>query len=371
MTKPYHTNEAYVTYKDHKDDWVNNPQVRLINPSKSDIGKISKTILDRVTKIIRVNENLPQWKSTINVLNWFELIQEKHKRKFVKFDIVSYYPSITEDLLARTIQWAREITDITELEIAVIRNARKTFIFNEEEAWIKNDSNEEKGPFDCSMGAFDSAECSDLVGLFMLEKLVKITGHGNGGLYRDDALLALKGSGPQIEQIKKKIIQLFKSNGLAIEMGNTSTKTEFLDIMLDLGKQTYEPYNKPNHKIKYIDSRSNHPAIIKKNLPKMIEKRISLLSSNESIFDKHKSVYEKALKEAGFKDGKIKYQKPNGSITSEASKKSKRNRTRDVVWFTPPYSENVATKIGGTFFYLLQKHFPKESSKYYRLFNKL
>ena len=40
-------NEAYVTIKDHKEGFPHKISCRLINPSKTDIGKISKQILDR------------------------------------------------------------------------------------------------------------------------------------------------------------------------------------------------------------------------------------------------------------------------------------------------------------------------------------
>ena len=33
--------EAFITLKDHKDNFNNNPQTRLINPNKSQIGKVS------------------------------------------------------------------------------------------------------------------------------------------------------------------------------------------------------------------------------------------------------------------------------------------------------------------------------------------
>ena len=102
---------------------------------------------------------------------------------------------------------------------------------------------------------------------------------------------------------------MLKQHGLDTEIDNTSTRTDFLDIVLDLDKQTYEPYNKHNHKFKYIDIRINHPVIIKKNLPRVIEKRISTLSTDKSIFNKHKTMSEKALNEAGFKNEKLKYQK--------------------------------------------------------------
>ena len=58
----------------------------------------------------------------------------------------------------------------------------------------------------------------------------------------------------------------------------------------------------------YIDSRSNHPPVVKKNLPKMIGKRILDLSSTKEIFDKEKPIYQEALKNAGFKDD-LKYEK--------------------------------------------------------------
>ena len=40
--------EAFITLKDHKPNFVNNPTCHLINPAKSEMGKISKQILDRI-----------------------------------------------------------------------------------------------------------------------------------------------------------------------------------------------------------------------------------------------------------------------------------------------------------------------------------
>ena len=37
-------NEAYITLKDHKENFQNNPKVRLINPAKTQIGNISKVL---------------------------------------------------------------------------------------------------------------------------------------------------------------------------------------------------------------------------------------------------------------------------------------------------------------------------------------
>ena len=49
--------EAYITIKDHKDEFPNKIPCRLINPFKSSIGKISKAILDTINKnVVRSTE---------------------------------------------------------------------------------------------------------------------------------------------------------------------------------------------------------------------------------------------------------------------------------------------------------------------------
>ena len=38
----------FITIKDHKENFLNHPKVRLINPAKNELGRISKTILDNI-----------------------------------------------------------------------------------------------------------------------------------------------------------------------------------------------------------------------------------------------------------------------------------------------------------------------------------
>ena len=45
--------EAFITLKDHKQNFTNKPTCRLINPTKSEIGKISKKILDNINQLVR------------------------------------------------------------------------------------------------------------------------------------------------------------------------------------------------------------------------------------------------------------------------------------------------------------------------------
>ena len=52
--------EAFISFKDHKENFENNPKCRLINPAKSDSGKISKLILDKVNTHLRTILNVNQ-----------------------------------------------------------------------------------------------------------------------------------------------------------------------------------------------------------------------------------------------------------------------------------------------------------------------
>ena len=87
--------EAFITLKDLKPNFQNNPTCRLINPRKSEIGKISKQILDRInTKVVQAT-GVNQWKNTNAVLNWFNNIANKDQNSFIAFDVVDFYPSIS------------------------------------------------------------------------------------------------------------------------------------------------------------------------------------------------------------------------------------------------------------------------------------
>ena len=51
---------CFITINDHEENFLNHPNVRLINPAKNEIGRISKTILDN----INMNSYFRQLKST-------------------------------------------------------------------------------------------------------------------------------------------------------------------------------------------------------------------------------------------------------------------------------------------------------------------
>ena len=67
--------------------------------------------------------------------------------------------------------------------------------------------------------------------------------------------------------------------GLKIEIDGPISKTDFLDLSLDLENGKYAPYRKENNEIKYIRTDSNHPNTVIKQIPSMISSRLSNRSS--------------------------------------------------------------------------------------------
>ena len=92
-------NQAFVTPKDHKPDFKNKPTCRLINPTKSEIGKVSKQILEKINSGRKKATGLNQWINTTEVINWFKSIKRKEKHTFTCFDVCEVYPSITKELV--------------------------------------------------------------------------------------------------------------------------------------------------------------------------------------------------------------------------------------------------------------------------------
>ena len=157
-------NNCFFTLKDHKDNFANNPQVRLINAAKNELGRISKVILDEINLAIREHFSFNQWKNTQNVIDWFNEISNKKLLKFLVFDIKEFYPSIKEQLLKEALDFANSYIKIPENDKKITNHARKSLLFNKQQIWIKKES----GLFDVTMGAYDGAEVCELVGSFLL-----------------------------------------------------------------------------------------------------------------------------------------------------------------------------------------------------------
>ena len=79
--------ESYFTFKDHKTNFINRQTVRIINPNKSNLGKVSKQIVERINQQVREQVNFNQWRNTSEVLEWFKKLENKDRTTFISFDI--------------------------------------------------------------------------------------------------------------------------------------------------------------------------------------------------------------------------------------------------------------------------------------------
>jgi hypothetical protein len=350
-------NECFITLKDHKPNFQNHPTTRLINPSKNEIGRISKVILDDINKKLKDAIGVNQWKCTGDVIEWFTSIPNKRNHTFTVFDIKDFYPSITESLLKEALAFANQHVRIKKKDFDLIMHARKSLLFGLGDTWIKKDG----GIFDVTMGAYDGAEVCELVGTYLLSILATKTGRKNIGLYRDDGLAVFENlSGPQNEKMKKDIQKIFRDKGLDIVIECNKKIVDYLDATMDLNNGTHKPYRKPGDETNYIHTESDHPPSIIKQLPVSVEARLSALSSSEREFNEAKDHYQEVLAKNGYSHT-LQY-KPR-------LENQRRRRKRNVIWFNPPFSKIVKTNVGKKFLQLVDKHFPR-SSKFAKIFNR-
>jgi hypothetical protein len=70
------------------------------------------------------------------------------------------------------------------------------------------------------------------------------------------------------------------------------------------------------------------------------------------------------MNRAGYKE-KLSFKVLDDIVEKESNK-----RSRDVIWFNPPWSSNVRTNVGAKFISLVKKHFPRSSPLYPIFHNK-
>ena len=352
-------NNCFITLKDHKANFLNNPKTRLLNPAKNELGRISKAILDKINLNLRNATKVNQWKNTNDVISWFKSIKNKKNCKFISFDIKDFYPTITKELLSKSLNFAETKVQITEDDKKIIYHSRKSLLFDKGNTWMKKGGD----IFDAALDAYDGAEVCELAGTFLLEKISEICNKSNIGLYRDDGLSIFRNkSGTQLEKMKKKLQRLFKEYDLEITAESNLKIVNYLDVTFNLKDGTFRPYHKPDDQIQYIHTESNHPPNIIKHIPASIETRLSNLSSTEIIFRESTTHYENNLRQSGY-NKKLTY-KPTDTNHQKHSK-----HKRKIIWFNPPFSKNVSTKIGKSFLSLLDLHFSKNHI-YSSIFNR-
>ena len=351
-------NEAFITIKNHKEVFPHHVSCRLLNSSQSNIGKMSKVLLDKINSTVLSSTKINHWKNTSFVITWFEKIKRKQTSSFICFDVENFHPSISSNLFTESIEFARQFTQISDDDLSISMQAQKTSLFEGTTSWIKKSGDED---FDLPMRCFDSAEICELVETYIQSKLTNIVNKEDVGLYRDDVLGIFKNiSRPEIERKKKAFVKVFKKCGISIAVDINLKPVDFYDVTFDFHKNIYKPFRKPNNTTIYINKNLKHPSNILKQLPKSIDKHISETSSSKEILNKSIKIYSKALKESDFTD-ELKYL-PNEVQQLESNER--RKRKRKIIWFNPPYSKNVKINVGKVILKLLKKHF------LHKIFNK-
>ena len=213
--------------------------------------------------------------------------------------------------------------------------------------------------------AFDGAEVCQLVGAFVLATLSKAVHSSDIGLHRDDGLGALRNTpGTEADRIRKDVM-IFGELGLRITIQTNLKVADFLDVTLNLDTESYYPYRKPNDRLVYIHCQSNHPQTSSRTYlspsvagsPTFQATRLCLRTPSHRMTTPWQTV--------------VLVKEQSSSVTGRVTTKrrSEKNRRRNITWFNPPFSRNVATIIGWRFHALVNKHFPK-GSKLNKIFNR-
>ena len=351
---------AFGTVKDHKPNFDSNPSARLINPTKSQIGKVSKQILEKIVENVQNVTKLNQFRKTTDALKFFNSIKDKERSTFVLADIERFYPSISERLLLDALDWAGQYTEITSEQREIIFQANRPILYHKGKIWVK------KGDtlFDVTMGSYGGAEVCEIVGLFILFRLDQLNKEKYGGrlelgLYRDDLLGATCLRDRQQKQLMADIKAVFSQLGLDITIQTGLKTVNYLDVTLNMQDGSYKPFNKENHTPVYVHVDSSHPPAILKNIPLSVNKRLTTISSDESHFDSSKAIFQTALNNAGYKHI-LKFDKEQKSAEA-GEEKTKRRRRRKLLFFHPPFSLGVKTNVGKKFFQIVDQVFKKSA----------
>ena len=158
--KRYAERPAFISSQ--KENFKHNTKCRLINPSKGEMGVVSKNFLEEINNKLNNHLCYKQWRSTSIVIEWFEAIENKKTCKFIKFDITEFYPSISAELFEKSINFARSIIEIEDKIIDITNHARKPLLFHDGNTWVKKEGNP---LYDATMGSYDWAELCELVRL--------------------------------------------------------------------------------------------------------------------------------------------------------------------------------------------------------------
>ena len=131
--------DAYILFKDHKPNFINKLQTRLINPSKTKLGKISKNIIQNIVTNVREASHSNLWRNSLETIEWFRGIK-KTKVKLALYNLTSltFIRPYLKKILIDSINYEKEYIDITNQQFDIILACRKTVLENNGTTCIKS-----------------------------------------------------------------------------------------------------------------------------------------------------------------------------------------------------------------------------------------
>ena len=138
------------------------------------------------------------------------------------------------------------------------------------------------------MVSFDfCTNCQFNRNIYILDTFGRILNVSHICLYGDQRLFFIPdNNGPKTSKIQKKIIRVFRSLGLKIQISSNMKIVKFLDITFNLEDNTLKPFIKNNHIPTNINVNSNHFKSIIKQIPNAINLRMNMLSLSKTTFNK-------------------------------------------------------------------------------------
>ena len=115
---------------DQKDNFCANPTCCLINPSKNELTKVSKQLVEKINSGIIDKLQFKQWRNTDTVLKWFKNTTDNSNCSFIQFDIKYFHSSITESILHQTLEFAKQHTNIEKSDLHIMNYCRKSKLFS-------------------------------------------------------------------------------------------------------------------------------------------------------------------------------------------------------------------------------------------------
>lgn len=89
----------------------------LLNPTKTELGLISKNIIKKITDNLLIPTSTNLCKDQFDTIKWFTNMRNKNKATFIKFHIIDFQSSITRGVLVNSINFAKNCIEITTMKL--------------------------------------------------------------------------------------------------------------------------------------------------------------------------------------------------------------------------------------------------------------